>query len=181
MQKEIWKEVKGYEGSYQVSNFGRVKSCSRIVNRKNNSILPVKEKILKSSLSTKKYPHVALSKKGILKTKKIHRLVAYAFIPNPENKPQVNHLDGIKTNNYVSNLEWCTNYENKKHSLKMGLQVFKKGSDIGTSKLKEKDIVDIRNLFKNGDYTKSEIANIYKMSKTSIHDIIILKNWKHVK
>lgn len=111
-------------GKYQVSNYGRVKSSSRItkVGIKNVKQIKRKDLVLKQQLSTKKYLQVRLyDKKGKGKTLKVHRLVAQAFIPNPNNLPQVNHIDGNKQNNNVNNLEWVSNYENIQHAIKNGL------------------------------------------------------------
>ena len=100
--EEIWKDIKDYEGLYQVSSFGRVKSF--YTNR-----------ILKGSEDSWGYLQVKLYKNGIKSNKKMHRLVAQSFIPNPENKPEVNHIDENKTNNKLSNLEWSTAKENSNH------------------------------------------------------------------
>ena len=105
---EIWRNIKDYEGIYEVSNLGRIKSISRNGTIKENRILKP-NKVMG-------YSQVGLQKYGTRKYKKIHRLVAEAFIPNPENKKEVNHKDGNKTNNCVDNLEWVTTSENQLHS-----------------------------------------------------------------
>ena len=110
--KELFKDIKGYEGLYQVSNLGRVKSLCRRV--KGNKIIR-RIVIMKPAFSPIKYGHISLCKNGNHATKNIHRLVAKAFIPNPENKPEVNHLDENKHNNNVANLEWVTRKENVLH------------------------------------------------------------------
>ena len=101
---EKWKDIKGYEGYYQISNLGRVKSLSRDV----GSNRCKKETIMKTSIDKDGYECMVLSKDGKQKYVRIHRLVAQAFIPNPNNLPQVNHKDENKGNNNVENLEWCT-------------------------------------------------------------------------
>lgn len=103
-EQEIWKDVIGYEGQYQVSNKGNVRSLDRIDNigRKQRG------RTLKPSNNKDGYLHVGLSKNGTSKHKLIHRLVAEAFIPNPNNYPEINHIDEDKVNNNVKNIEWCT-------------------------------------------------------------------------
>lgn len=113
-KNRIWKDIPGYEGIYQISNYGEVKS----LNYHNTS----KERILKPAKDKKGYLRCALSKQNKLVTFKIHRLVASVFIPNPLNLPMVNHIDCKKTNNHVSNLEWCDNSYNQKHAWESGIR-----------------------------------------------------------
>ena len=123
--EEIWKDVPGYEGLYQVSNMGLVKSLARTRKAytpgKGSWEAPVNERILKAHI-TRHYFSVVLAKDGNKKTTSVHRLVAKAFIPNPLEKPQVNHIDGNKINNRADNLEWVTAKENTIHSVQHGLQ-----------------------------------------------------------
>lgn len=109
--KEMWKKINEYDG-YEISNLGKIRSFKK---DKNNFIL--KQRITKGG-----YLRITLYKNGMAKKYLVHRLVAQTFIPNPENKPQINHLDGNKQNNKVDNLEWCTNSENQKHAYKTGLE-----------------------------------------------------------
>ena len=111
---EIWKDIKGYEGCYQVSNMGRIKSLSRKVwNGKN--YFWTSERILRPGIDRDGYFLVNLSKNGKAKTEKVHRLVAKTFIPNPKNKEAVNHIDEDPSNNKLENLEWATVSENNNH------------------------------------------------------------------
>ena len=118
---EIWKPIKGYEGLYEVSNFGRIKSLKRLVkshNKWGECYITINEKILKTSDNKLGYLFVKLFKNNKAKTYYIHRLVAEHFIPNPNNYKEVNHKDENKTNNVVTNLEWCdrkynVNYSNR--------------------------------------------------------------------
>ena len=106
--KEIWKPIEGYERLYEVSNFGNVKSLPR-----NGTIK--KARLLSGNVKKSGYVHVSLTKNNKKKTFCLHRLVAKAFIPNPQNKPQVNHKNGIKIDNTANNLEWATCSENARH------------------------------------------------------------------
>lgn len=115
---EIWKEVEGYEGLYQVSNLGRVKS---------------KNKTLHLNTNTYGYKHVTLSKDNVQKTVLVHRLVASAFIGNPSGKPQINHKDGNKNNNAESNLEWVTQESNNRHAIETNLRQVKKVAAVDNS------------------------------------------------
>ena len=121
--EEIWKDIEGYEGLYQVSNLGRVKSLAKKAGTSNRT-----EKIIKNNVTRYGYYLNTLCKDGVVSYKSTHRLVAQAFIPNPQSKPTVNHIDGNRKNNNVSNLEWCTQQENIIHKFKV---LHYKGSMFG--------------------------------------------------
>ena len=120
--EEVWKPTHVYSDYYEVSNLGKVKGVDRVVDNTGikSGWVSVKGIILKQSLNKKGYPVVYLSKQGKQKTITVHRLVAFAFIDNVHNKPQVNHINGIKTDNRAVNLEWCDNSENQLHAYKNG-------------------------------------------------------------
>ena len=116
MQELIWKSVPNYEGFYEVSNNGQVRSVDRFV-QFNGTLSLVKGKAKNIRLDTYGYAVVSLSKNGVEKTMKVHRLVAMAFIPNPENKPCIDHVNTIRTDNRVDNLRWVTSKENSNNRL----------------------------------------------------------------
>lgn len=178
MNEEIWKDIEGYEGIYQVSNLGRVKS----LNRRDRLNRYWKEKIMKLHRDKKGYMRVDLCKCGKqFKSLKVHRLVAKAFIPNPHNKGQVNHIDGVKNNNLVENLEWSTQEENIQHSFDMGL-VSRKGEKNSQSKLTTEDVKFIRRNFKRGDnfFGVDALAQRFGVERSRINSIIRRASWKSV-
>lgn len=121
--KEIWKPIPGYEKFYEASNLGRIRSCSRWIPcaRSSQKHQFYHGRVLKTTPQTAGYLAVHLSTKGVVHTSLVHRLVALTFIPNPTNLREINHKNGIKTDNCISNLEWISSSENKKHAYKKGL------------------------------------------------------------
>lgn len=117
---EEWRSIRGFEGLYEVSDQGMVRSLDRYVNAKSGSFTKIKGVTMKPQKNHKGYMAVVLHKDGKPFTKFVHRLVAEAFIENKENLPQVNHKDTNKTNNAVVNLEWISNYDNMKHAIEHG-------------------------------------------------------------
>jgi len=153
--KEIWKKIENYKGLYEVSDAGKIRSAKQNLN-------PV--------LTTAGYPKVKLCRDGNVKSMLVHRLVAIAFLDNPENKPQVNHKDGDKTNNNVNNLEWCTASENMKHAFATKLNVTLTGENHPSSKLSNSDVVNIKSLKGKVSYLK--ISKMYNVNFYHIRDIM---------
>lgn len=118
---EKWLEIEGFEGYYEVSSLGNIRSIDRLV-KKRGHLVPQYSKYITKTLNYNGYYKVTLCKEGKKFTKRLHRLVALAFIKNPKEKPQVNHKNGIKTDNRVVNLEWVTASENLYHAVKHGLK-----------------------------------------------------------
>ena len=204
---EVWKEVGGFDGDYEVSNYGRVKSFKRY--KKGKILEPGKDSngYLQVNLYNNKKPH----------PKSIHRLVLEAFKPNKDlTKTEGNHLDGNKKNNYVGNLEWCTHSENLKHAYKLGLMIPMKGQNhpfygkkhleeerkkqsetrkelfrIGKlnlkgeknprSKLTDKKVIKIWKYINEGILTQKEIGEIFSVHSKTISKIKTRKTWKHIK
>jgi hypothetical protein len=163
--KEIWKDVPNYEGHYQVSNLGRVKSLKS-----------GKDKILKPKGNGRGYLQVGLRKEGERKFFLIHRLVMLLFVG--ESDLEVNHKNGIKADNRLENLEYCTRSENMTHAYSIGLKKVLKGEKNYASKLTEIEVKMIKYEHKN--MTQKEIANIYGVTDSMVGYIRSGKNWKHI-
>ena len=185
---EIWKSIKGYEGIYEVSDAGRVKRLRREIecNTARTTTeyrIVIQEKILrpvKIGSSKEKYLSVGLrNKDGERKLKKIHRLVAEAFIPNPSNLPQIDHKDGNKNNNSASNLEWVTGEENYRRALQMGLAC-SKGARNGNAKLTEEQVKEIRRTYvgKSKTYGSNALSKKYGVHRSTIENIAKGNAWK---
>ena len=171
---EIWKDIVGYEGLYQVSNVGRVKSLNRTTITSTGGKREWKECVLKPLISnSKKYCHVSLYKNNRQKLMSIHRLVAIQFIPNPENKNEVNHIDGNISNNTIYNLEWRTRSENQLHAYAIGLQKpnFKKSLEIASERRKRK----INKLDMNGNYIQTYQSIVEASLDNNVHGANIRK------
>jgi hypothetical protein len=176
---EVWKDIKGYEGLYQVSNFVRVKSlCRKVLSKKKNEpfLRIVNERILKMDIRNG-YMYVSLSKNSISRKLMVHRLLAISFIDNPENKKFINHIDGDKLNNSLSNLEWCTSKENTNHAINIGL-INRKGVKHHNSKLKEHEVYKIK--FEHKNISLAQIGRIYNISRYVVWRIRNERSWKHV-
>ena len=175
MENEVWKDIPDYEGLYQASNLGRIKSLSRRVKSKGGWRI-IKEKILKPYKKKNRRMSIDLGKRN---TKSVHRLVAMSFIENPFNKPQVNHIDGNPSNNELSNLEWCTQSENQLHAYRTGLQVgfSPKGIDNKNSKYFYKYDMSLNLISK--EFCIKEYARNLKVNPTSIHRVLSGKRKSH--
>jgi hypothetical protein len=171
------KDIKGYEGLYAVTKDGRVWAYPKY-NRKIGRFRSLCH-------DPNGYPWVALSKDGKIKRYRVHRLVAQTHISNPHNAPCVNHIDGIKTNNNVGNLEWCTKIENNRHARAIGLVTQQPphfaGEDCPSSKLKESDIREIRELREKQKMSFPKIALRFNVTHQTIQRIVNRTAWKHVK
>jgi hypothetical protein len=180
MMVETWLPVNGYEGIYEVSNLGRVRSLDRIAITITGRPSPRKGRNLVLALGKHGYPVVTLCNKT-QKMFSVHRLVAIAFIPNPENKPSVNHIDGDKANNSVNNLEWVTASENTKHAYANNLMAIPKGEKHYNSKLTPELVLRIKSLSKAG-HSSPVIVSILGIDITErgIRKVLNGKSWKHL-
>lgn len=185
MNEEIWKDVRGYEGLYQISSLGKVKRVERIYTqfnaltaRDNTKLLT--EMIMKPFEDEDGYLRIQLIKDNVRKKHFVHRLVALNFIPNPENKPEVNHKEGNKQDNRVELLEWNTTSENQRHAIANKFYETAKGEKSGTAKLKEVEVREIHRLWKTGEVSQKYLSDIFGVASAAISRIVNGVRWRHI-
>lgn len=177
---EIWKKIPGLSLVFEASNLGRIRrhETSGIDHRgdgRGGTIWRTyKPRILRCS---KLSPNGYMRHRIDGETWFLHRLIAWAFVPNPENFPQVNHKNGVKTDNRAENLEWVSNQQNRDHAVAMGLTV--KGSTAGGAKLIEADVIKIRDLCANGAMQK-DMAAQFGICQQTVSNILARKTWRHI-
>lgn len=183
--KEIFKDIPGYEGFYQVSDKGSVKALERtykqfngLTGNYNYRVYP--EKLMFIEEDKDGYLKTRLSKDGSQKKFFIHRLVALTFIPNNQDKPEVNHIDGNKKNNTLANLEWVTTSENQRHAIANKLYETAKGESSGTSKLKESEVREIHKLWSTGEVTQEYLSKKFGIAGSAISRIVNGVRWRHI-
>jgi hypothetical protein len=181
-KNEVWKEIPNSK-NYMISNHGRVKHLPYYKrNAWNTCFFLTKEKLLKLNNNNRDgYFRIKIYYlDGTKKLEMVHRLVANAFIPNPENLPQVNHIDGVSSNNYYTNLEWCTNLQNTQHRFQVKKSFnTKKGSSSNLSKLKEEDMFEIKRLLDLGIMIPL-IAKKFNISQSTIYEFKAGRSWRQL-
>jgi len=173
---EEWLDVKDYEGWYQVSNLGNVRSVDRYISYSNGNKRLQKGQILKLNEDKDGYHVVCLIKNGVRKIGKVHRLVSKAFLPDKQCCNQVNHIDGIKNNNVVTNLEWTDASGNQQHAVDTGLRVMPRGESNISSKLSNFDVEFIREWIRLG-FKQRDIAKVFGVHFATISCINVGKSW----
>ena len=169
MENEIFKKIFNDLDYFEISNLGRIRSMSREIKIRGKHKGFVKTKFLSFGIDKNGYERIPLLHNGKRKTYKVHRLVAIAFLPNPELKPQVNHINGIKNDNRTDNLEWCTAKENINHAFRLGLKTGNERDKNGMSKINTKQIKEITSLI---GYTHKEISLKYGVTRSCISTLI---------
>jgi hypothetical protein len=175
LQNEVWKPVSGTDLRYYVSNLGRILTT----NYKNSG----KASLMKPALDGSGYYRTMIKINGKYQTVKIHRVIAQEFIPNPLNKPCINHINAKRADNKIENLEWATFQENANHCASLGRQSVNWGEKCGTHKLKKWQVLSIRKEIKSFSMLKEAYKTLskkYFVSEVTIEDIHYKRTWKRL-
>jgi hypothetical protein len=170
-QNEIWKQIPNYEGLYDVSNLGRVRSYQNF-----GFALKDNPKMMKQTKNKYGYVGLTLCKKGKREQVEVHRIVARAFLPHSGCGMQIDHINGVKTDNRVENLEWVTPKENTLRSVANGLKPT--GERHWKSKLTQKQVKEIRTLYKTGKYSHRKLGAMFGVTHVNIGQIVRNETWK---
>lgn len=181
--EEVFMPIEGYEGLYEVSNFGRIKSLERLkkLPGKNQGFKIKEEQILKNRVNKSGYVVASLCKNGKVKVHLVHRLVLIAFVPNPLKKKCVNHIDSNRSNNMISNLEWVTHSENSKHAYEYGFKepIAIKGVRHYRSTFSIEDIHAIRSMIRSKK-SVVYIASVFNVTESAISGVKFGRTWRHL-
>ena len=181
---EIWKDVPEYEGYYQVSNMGRIRSVERLVTQRHSATKgfytrKFPERIMNPFADKSGYQYVSLSKDNCIERKCVHVLVLQAFIGNRPDNHECNHLNAIKNDNRLENLEYCTKSENIRYSYNFPRKLGgTKGENHHKAKLTRNDVKEIRQLYLSKQYTQVQLAKIFNVTQTNISIITRGDGWK---
>lgn len=175
---EIWREIPGYEGLYEISNLGRARSTPRVLVDKIGRARRYRSKILEGSMNERGYRYVMLCKDFVQILHAVARLVANAFIPNPENKPEVNHKSGVKLDNSVDNLEWSTHQENCIHRN----SVLKKnvGELTFNSTMTDAQVIEIRKMRAETKLSCRAIGEKFGVKGAAVYMAVMRRTFKHI-
>jgi len=175
--KEVWKDIPRYEGLYRVSDMGRVKSLNRTIKRKDGRKILLRGRVLKQYAIRSGYLMVSLCKDCKANHELVHRLVLYAFVG--KKSLDCNHINGDKTKNELTNLEYCTKSQNIKHAFDLGIKDYVGDKHPG-KKLSSEKVLQIRSLYLSGKYSHSDLAKMFKVSKPNISSIVNRRTWSHI-
>lgn len=182
-QEVVWKDIAGFDGIYQINKYGVVKNTRPVSWIGKSRFNSAGEFFLNSKNTSQGYGYVTLSPPngGKVKRLTVHRLVALHFVDNPNNYPNVHHINSIRIDCFYKNLEWCTQKTNMRRMHEAG----RSGSPVGEkhprAKLTESDVVEIRKLYSTGEYSQQDLAKVYGINRANISTVVRNTSWKHVK